>query len=286
MAISLASHLRSLGDDPCSVSSAALQTMLSELFSVDAVRRAAAFASSLRENADLVASARIHTMPTKQQDASVFKMLGDAVKRLIITEANEVLVEVGSLALFANTGELLAHHIELLRGRSELLYPLYCAAYSQSPSVYGKKDTTGSYRQYIISTTIADTYGTESTQARPLVEQKLRIAEVVHWFKLAFGNGALALLVQSQWRKNALKAWDFRVPTVLRHLATTNPSLVKVCSITETNIWSCFDNAEGVKVPRRLKYEKYSEKQIGRASLFELLCSESEDAAALQENID
>ncbi|KAH0164317.1 hypothetical protein KCU67_g5203, partial [Aureobasidium melanogenum] len=242
---------------------AALQTMLVELFSVDAVRRAAAFASSLRENADLMASAQIRTMPTKQQDASVFKILGDAVKRLIVTEANTVLVEVGSLALFANTGELLAHHIELLRGRSELLHPLYCAAYSRSSSVYGKKDTTGSYRQYIISTTIADTYGTEAAQARPLVEQKLRIAEVVHWFKLAFGNGALALLVQSQWKKNALKAWDFRVPTVLRHLATTNSALVKVCSITETNIWSCFDNAEGVKVPRRLKYEKYSEKQIG-----------------------
>ncbi|KAG9525189.1 hypothetical protein KCV07_g1478, partial [Aureobasidium melanogenum] len=267
MAISLASHLRSLGDDPCSVSSAALQTMLSELFSVDAVRRAAAFASSLRENADLVASARIHTMPTKQQDALVFKMLGDAVKRLIITEASEVLVEVGSLALFANTGELLAHHIELLRGRSELLH------YWLVPPVYHLHY----HRRYLRP---------ESTQARPLVEQKLRIAEVVHWFKLAFGNGALALLVQSQWKKNALKAWDFRVPTVLRHLATTNPSLVKVCSITETNIWSCFDNAEGVKVPRRLKYEKYSEKQIGRASLFELLCSESEDAAALQENID
>jgi hypothetical protein len=85
---------------------------------------------------------------------------------------------------------------------------------------------------------------------------------------------------------SALKAWDFRVPTVLRHLATTNPSLVKVCSIAETNIWSCFDNAEGVKVPRRLKYEKYSEKQIGRASLFELLCSEFEEAAVLENSLD
>lgn len=154
--------------------------MLSELFSVDAVRRAAAFASSLREIADLVASARIHTMPTKQQDASVFKMLGDAVKRLIITEANEVLVEVSSLALFANTGELLAHHVELLRDRSELLYPLYSTAYSQSPSLYGKQDTTSSHRQYIVATTIADTYGTEAAQARPPVEQNLRIAESIY----------------------------------------------------------------------------------------------------------
>ncbi|KAH0364862.1 hypothetical protein KCU65_g6516, partial [Aureobasidium melanogenum] len=186
--INLASYLRMLGDDPCSASSTALQTMLVELFSVDA-------------NADLMTSAQLNNMPTKQQDASVFKMLGDAVKRLIITEANTVLVEVGSLALFANTGELLAHHIALLRDRSELLRPLYANAYSQNHGLYGKQDTTGSYRQFIISTTISDTYGTEAAQARPLVEQKLRIAEVVYWFNLAFGNGALALLVQSQWKK-------------------------------------------------------------------------------------
>ncbi|KAG9658629.1 hypothetical protein KCU95_g14887, partial [Aureobasidium melanogenum] len=186
--INLASHLRMLGDDPCSASSAA-------------------FASSLRENADLIFSAQVHNMPIKQQDASVFK--------------------------------------------------------------------------YIISTTIADTYGTEAAQARPLVEQNLRVAETIYWFKLVFGDGALALLVQSKWKKTALKAWDFRVPAVLRHLAAANPSLVKVRRIAETNIWSCFDNAEGLKVPRHLKYEKYNEKQIGRAGLFELLCSEFEDAAVL-----
>ncbi|KAG9693163.1 hypothetical protein KCU95_g11109, partial [Aureobasidium melanogenum] len=250
--VNLASHLHMLGDDPCSVSPAALQTMLTELFSVDA-------------------------RPTQQHAHH---------KQLISTEANTVLVEVGSLALFTNTGELLAHHVELMRDRSELMYPLYATVYSQNPDLYGKQDTTSSYRQFIISTTISDTYGTEAARARPQVEQKLRIAEVVYWFKLALGNGALALLVQSKWKKSALQAWDFRVPAVLRYLAATNPSLAKVCKIAEANIWSCFDNTQGLKVPRHLKYEKYNKKQIGRASLFELLCSEFEDAAVLEDSLD
>ncbi|KEQ62356.1 uncharacterized protein M437DRAFT_49296 [Aureobasidium melanogenum CBS 110374] len=177
------------------------------------------------------------------------------------------------------------HHIALLRDRSELLHPLYATAYSQNPGLYGKEDTTSSYRQFIISTTISDTYGTEAARARPQVEQKLHIAEVVYWFKLALGNGALALLVQSKWKKSALKAWDFRVPAVLRYLAATNPSLVKVCKVAEANFWSCFDNTQGLKVPRHLKYEKYNKKQ-GRASLFELLCSEFEDAAVLEDSLD
>lgn len=62
----LALYLRSIGDDPYTASSAALQKILAEMFSVDAVRRAAAFASSLVENADLMAGAQIHNISTKQ----------------------------------------------------------------------------------------------------------------------------------------------------------------------------------------------------------------------------
>lgn len=80
-------------------------------------------------------------------------------------------------------------------------FTLYCNVYSQNPSLQAKQDTTPSYCQYIVYTTIADTYGTGAAQTLPLGEQKLRVAEAVYWLKLAFGNGALTLLVQSQWKK-------------------------------------------------------------------------------------
>lgn len=85
---------------------------------------------------------------------------------------------------------------------------------------------------------------------------------------------------------SALKAGEFRIPAILRHSAAAYPSLVKVCRIAVTNVWSCFDNAEGLKVPRHLKYEKYNEKEISRASFSELLCSEVEDAAIFDDSLD
>ncbi|KAH0388967.1 hypothetical protein KCU92_g292, partial [Aureobasidium melanogenum] len=79
--LNLALQLRSPRDDPCSLKSAALQTILTNIFFINTIRRAAAFASSLRENADLMASAQVHNMSIK----------------------HIVLIEAGSLALFGTS---------------------------------------------------------------------------------------------------------------------------------------------------------------------------------------
>lgn len=59
-----------------------------------------------------------------------------------------------------------------------------------------------SYRAFIVSSAIADTYGPATLkETRTLVEKRLRIADVLFWLQRSFGDGALALLILSDWKK-------------------------------------------------------------------------------------
>lgn len=85
-------------------------------------KQCASFAVSLRENTDLITTALAGHNASKQQDTP-FKVLGDAIKVLLTTEAKDVLSEAEVLLTFTNTGRLLHHHVKLLASGNQLLAP-------------------------------------------------------------------------------------------------------------------------------------------------------------------
>jgi hypothetical protein len=198
--VDLAIYLRSLGDDVLAAPSAALQTMLVYIFSIDGVANAAKFAASLRESSSLMTSALAGEAAGKQIDSS-FAKFGEAVKTLLSSQANDVVAEGESLMLFAKTGELLQLHIQVLCEGNTVLKPQYEAAYTQNPRAYGSHGTAASYRVFIILATIASTYGAKAQDTRPVIERHLKMAEVIFWLQVFFGNGVFAMLVGSSWKK-------------------------------------------------------------------------------------
>ncbi|KAI5235818.1 glycoside hydrolase family 72 protein [Aureobasidium subglaciale] len=195
----------------CHKTSAALQALLVEVFSIDAVSGVALFVSSLRENANLVASALVVVQQTKEHD-STFRTLGDAIKHLLATQTRSVFWEAESLLLFSKTGRLLHRHIDLLRQSGPILLPIYEAAYIQDSKT-----------------------GDKATITRPSVKKSLRIADVLHWLNTSFSKGIFALLIQSDWKKLAFAVQDFCVQKTLDHLGAKGPSLVKVRKTAHTN---------------------------------------------------
>lgn len=111
--LELARYLRSLHDNVCGATSAALQRLLVYLFSLDVVSKAAGFAASLRENSDLIAAVLAEQDASKLQPETPFQILGHAIKVLLTSEAKDALSEAEVLSTFANTGRLLHHHLEM-----------------------------------------------------------------------------------------------------------------------------------------------------------------------------
>ncbi|TIA53584.1 hypothetical protein D6C77_08067 [Aureobasidium pullulans] len=68
-----------------------------------------------------------------------------------------------------------------------------------------------------------------------------------------------------------------RVNATVRHLASSSPSLVPIVKKADFNVWGCFNNSSGLKIPRQLKYETLQYTEIGKISLLALLSTESED---------
>lgn len=100
----------------------------------------------------------------------------------------------------------------------------------------GKKDTTPSFRAFLVESALEHLYGT-STTARATVEKSLRIGEVLFWLQRAFGVGIFAL-VGGDWKKLGFGAWSERIPAILDHAARASPSLHQVCKLAEANVWA------------------------------------------------
>ncbi|THW71694.1 hypothetical protein D6D18_10436 [Aureobasidium pullulans] len=67
-----------------------------------------------------------------------------------------------------------------------------------------------------------------------------------------------------------------RVNATVRYLASSSPSLVPVVKKADFNVWGCFNNSSGLKIPRQLKYETLQYTEIGIISLLALLSTEFE----------
>ncbi|THY43537.1 hypothetical protein D6C99_07063 [Aureobasidium pullulans] len=67
-----------------------------------------------------------------------------------------------------------------------------------------------------------------------------------------------------------------RVNATVRHLASSSLSLVPIVKKADFNVWGCFNNSSGLKIPRQLKYETLQYTEIGKISLLALLSTESE----------
>ncbi|THV70951.1 hypothetical protein D6D29_09738, partial [Aureobasidium pullulans] len=66
------------------------------------------------------------------------------------------------------------------------------------------------------------------------------------------------------------------VNATVRYLASSSPSLVPVAKKADFNVWGCFNNSSGLKIPRQLKYETLQYAEIERMSLLALLSTEFE----------
>ncbi|KAL2028098.1 hypothetical protein VTO58DRAFT_110786 [Aureobasidium pullulans] len=66
------------------------------------------------------------------------------------------------------------------------------------------------------------------------------------------------------------------VNATVRYLASSSPSLVPVVKKANFNVWGCFNNSSGLKIPRQLKYETLQYAEIERMSLLALLSTEFE----------
>ncbi|THW39641.1 hypothetical protein D6D02_06897 [Aureobasidium pullulans] len=66
------------------------------------------------------------------------------------------------------------------------------------------------------------------------------------------------------------------VNATVRYLASSSPSLVPVVKKADFNVWGCFNNSSGLKIPRQLKYETLQYAEIERMSLLALLSTEFE----------
>ncbi|KAH0341435.1 hypothetical protein KCU81_g6269, partial [Aureobasidium melanogenum] len=259
----VAIYMRSMGDDPCTKASEALQRILITAFSLDGVQNASALARSLRESQDVVSTILRGRDHNNNKISSPHQVLGHAIQHLLIADVNTTFAKAQLLSEHHNTAHLLATQIEALHNKDELLYPLYEAAYTSS---LGRKDSLASFRAFLVNNAIEHMYGASDT-SNAIVEKSLRIGEVLFWLQRAFGTGVFALLVGVDWKKLAYEAWNERVPGILEHAAKVSPSLRQVCKLAEENVWSHLTNGNGVTMPRNLKYDILTNKEYWATGL-------------------
>ncbi|KEQ98500.1 hypothetical protein AUEXF2481DRAFT_702347 [Aureobasidium subglaciale EXF-2481] len=238
--MSLAMMMRALGDDVCTPASEAFQNMLLEMFSLKGVQHAAGLAKSLRENQDALTTAVLSVQGlAKTTSDSPYQLLGDAIKRLMVTDTRTTMAEV-----------------ELL------LTQVYETAVDGSGSL-GKKDTMSSPRQFLIASTINEAYDISAPTAaatRSSVEKNLRFSEVLLWLQTYLGGGVFSLLVGGSRKKLAGVACEISAPW-----------LKQGCDLACENVWKHFNVLGGAAIPRNLKFDVLNKKQRAKSSLMTLL---------------